>query len=147
MTEANNGDIGRKWLVMIETSSSASAAQELVSTFRNNEPCSVVQRFDKGAYNYCFKLRFDSDGEEWILRLPKPGQVMDPVKKITDEVAVMKFIHNKTKIPIPTIIAYSLDKSSDLGLFIIMEFIESTRLDQLLVDDNEMKPFNLTSTV
>jgi hypothetical protein len=40
--------------------------------------------------------------------------------------------------PIPTIIAYGLDedKASGLGPF-IMEFIEGTRLDQLLTDDNE----------
>jgi hypothetical protein len=42
MTETNNDDIERKWFAMVETSPSASAAQELVSMFRNNEPCSVV---------------------------------------------------------------------------------------------------------
>jgi hypothetical protein len=77
MAETNNDDIERKWFAMIETPPSASAAQGPVSMFRNNEPCSVVQRFDKGAYNYCFKLRFDSDGEEWILRLPRLVQVME----------------------------------------------------------------------
>jgi hypothetical protein len=77
MAETNNDDIEPKWFAMVETPPSASAAQGLVSMFRNNEPCSVVQRFDKGAYNYCFKLRFDSDGEEWILRLPRLGQVME----------------------------------------------------------------------
>ena len=54
----------------------------------------------------------------------------------------MKFVKEKTKIPIPKVIAYGTAKGyfTGLGPFIIMEFIEGERLDEVLYQDDKIKP-------
>jgi aminoglycoside phosphotransferase (APT) family kinase protein len=67
---------------------------------------------------------------------------MRPAEKVNQEVAIMKFVREKTKIPIPEFIACSTAKGhfAGLGPFIIMEFIEGERLDEVLYKDDKIKP-------
>lgn len=118
-----------------------SQVEEIASEFCNGRRCIVVQRF-LGAFNYCFRLHFDANHADWILRFPVPGDVMRPAEKINQEVAVMKFIEEKTKIPIPKVIASGVAKGQfdGLGPFIIMEFIEGERSDEVLYQDDKIKP-------
>jgi len=125
-------------ITYFDRSNNRSEVEELVSAYRNNQACRVVHRF-QGAFNYCFKLRFDEDGEEWILRFPIEGDTMDPVRKVLREVAVMRFIREKTSIPIPKVIASGIAEGKFLGLgpFIIMEFVRGERLDECLFDEED----------
>jgi hypothetical protein len=118
-----------------------SDVEEIASGFRNGERCEAVERFE-GAFNYCFRLRFDSDHTDWLLRFPIPGDVMRPEEKTNHEVAVMKFVREKTKIPIPKVITYGIAEGNFTGLgpFIIMEFVKGERLDEVLYQDDEIKP-------
>jgi len=118
-----------------------SDVEEIVSGFYNGERCRVVERFE-GAFNHCFRLRFDmSDHADCLLRFPIPGDVMHPAEKIDQEVAVMKFIREKTSIPIPKVIASGTAEGrfAGLGPFIIMEFVEGERLDEALYQDNKIR--------
>lgn len=67
---------------------------------------------------------------------------MRPAEKINQEVAIMKFVREKTMIPIPKVIACGTAKGrfTGLGPFIIMEFIEGERLDEVLYQDDKIKP-------
>jgi hypothetical protein len=145
IARTRNADIQRKWIDKItrfDRSNNRSEVEELVSACRNNQACRVVHRFQ--AFNYCFKLRFDEDGEEWILRFPIEGDTMDPVRKVLREATVMRFVGEKTTIPVPKVIASGIAEGKFLGLgpFIIMEFVRGERLDERLFDDNtsEIQP-------
>lgn len=59
---------------------------------------------------------------------------MDGDAKISHEAAAMRFVKEKTNIPVPSIIAWGLSRENPLGLgaFIITEFIEGEFLDTVL---------------
>jgi len=126
-----------------------SDVEEIASGFHNGERCRAVQRFE-GAFNHCFRLRFDvSDHADWLLRFPIPGDIMYPTEKIDQEVAVMEFIREETSIPIPKVIASGIAEGrfAGLGPFIIMEFIEGERLDEALYQDNKIRQEIAQSTL
>ncbi|KAL4964163.1 phosphotransferase family protein [Aspergillus stella-maris] len=103
-----------------------------VSTFRDNHPSEVVDDYC-GSFNWCCRVRFD-DGLQWIVRFAVPGRVMNGDEKVCHEVATMRFVKEKTNIPVPAIISWGRSHENPLGLgpFIIMEFIEGVSLDTLL---------------
>lgn len=103
-----------------------------VSTFRDNQPSEVVGD-SCGSFNWSCRIKFD-DGVQWMVRFAVPGRVMDGDEKITHEAATMRFVKEKTNIPVPTVIAWGLSHENPLGLgaFIIMEFIEGEPLDMIL---------------
>jgi hypothetical protein len=67
---------------------------------------------------------------------------MRPVERVNQEVAAMKFVKEKTRTPIPEVIAFDIAKGRFEGLapFIIMEFIEWERLDEVLYQGDKLKP-------
>lgn len=78
----------------------------------------------KGSYN--ISLRFKDKHEATIIRLSQPGAVFFPEEKVVNEVAVMRFLMDKTSISIP--LSTFRDKEGmplELSPFIIMDYIES----------------------
>ena len=104
----------------------------LASKYRNNQPCIPVS-IAGGSFNFCVQVRFEDD-VEWMIRFPIPGRAMHPEQKTKQEVATMKFLQEKTSIPIPALVAYGLGSDNHLGLgpFIITEFVEGRPLSELL---------------
>ncbi|KAJ5936990.1 phosphotransferase family protein [Penicillium verhagenii] len=78
----------------------------------------------KGSYN--ISLRLKDEHVASIIRLSQPGAVFFPEEKVINEVAVMRFLIDKTPIPIPFIQLSGTKKESPLELspFIIMDYIE-----------------------
>ncbi|ODM22254.1 hypothetical protein SI65_03100 [Aspergillus cristatus] len=78
-----------------------------------------------GAFNLCYRIIFE-DGFSSLLRFPCPGRVMFSEEKVRNEVAVMTFLRQNTKIPVPTIIHYGMGDESPAGLgpFILMEYVK-----------------------
>ncbi|KFY46050.1 hypothetical protein V495_02690 [Pseudogymnoascus sp. VKM F-4514 (FW-929)] len=116
--------------------------EEFVSEYHKGEPCRVVERFE-GAFNHCFRLRFDlSNRADWLLRFPIPGDVMYPGEKINQEVAAMEFIREHTDIPIPKVITSGRTdgRFEGLGPFITMDFVDGERLDEALYQNDKIKP-------
>ncbi|KAF2254867.1 hypothetical protein BU26DRAFT_514694 [Trematosphaeria pertusa] len=58
-----------------------------------------------------------------LVRFPVPGRVIDCDEKLRQEVAVMRLVREKTKIPVPTVHAWGLLNDLGLGPFIIMDYI------------------------
>ncbi|GLB03639.1 hypothetical protein AtubIFM57258_008880 [Aspergillus tubingensis] len=79
---------------------------------------------EKGSYN--ISLRLKNEHEATIIRLSQPGAVFFPDEKVMNEVATMRFLADKTSIPIPFIHLSGTKKQSPLELspFIIMDYIE-----------------------
>ncbi|KAH9216250.1 hypothetical protein DL95DRAFT_522797 [Leptodontidium sp. 2 PMI_412] len=98
----------------------------MVSALYHGESCFVVKRFS-GSYNFCFQIRFQGRREDMLLRFPIHGAVMNPWK-VEDEALVMRFVKEKTSIPIPNYYTHSIASGEfdGLGPFILMEFIPVT---------------------
>ena len=68
--------------------------EKLASKYRDGDKCMCVQ-MNNGSFNWCFKVSFD-DGTDWAVRLPVAGNVMHREEKVRREVAVMRFLKEKT---------------------------------------------------
>lgn len=70
-----------------------------------------------------------------MMRFPIPGAVMHPEAKVRHEVAIMKYLDEKTSIPVPKIVASGTAEENifdGVGPFIIMEFVEGKPLYEVL---------------
>ncbi|KAK6008412.1 hypothetical protein QM012_000315 [Aureobasidium pullulans] len=107
--------------------------EKLASKYRDGQHCECLGRIN-GGFNICFKVLFD-DGVAWAVRYPVPGWVMDPDEKVRREVAVLRFLQEKTQIPIPRLIAYgsaSENHDSEIGPFVISEWVDGKSLNSML---------------
>ncbi|KAH7305149.1 kinase-like domain-containing protein [Rhexocercosporidium sp. MPI-PUGE-AT-0058] len=105
-----------------------------VSTFhKDNLPCRLandkVSDDLRGSFNWTCRVIF-TDGEQWMVRLPRGGKVKNADEKVEIEVAIMNIVHQQTDIPIPEVKAWGLAADNKLGLgpFIITSFIEGVSL-------------------
>ncbi|KGO66665.1 Aminoglycoside phosphotransferase [Penicillium italicum] len=78
-----------------------------------------------GAFNTALQMKFERTRTA-VIRFPLPGATMFPEEKVCNEVSTMRFIGDKTTIPVPFIIHSGGKKESpsELGPFIIMEYID-----------------------
>jgi hypothetical protein len=107
--------------------------EKLASTYRDGRHCRCVFKTN-GSFNLCYKVIFD-DGQAWAVRFPIPGQVMHPEEKIRREVAVLKFLREKTKVPVPGFVAFgtaSENHDPEIGPFLITEWVEGVPLSTIL---------------
>ncbi|KAI1974377.1 hypothetical protein LOZ53_002829 [Ophidiomyces ophidiicola] len=100
----------------------------------------------QGSYNINFPVVFcDTDGcemEKWIVRIPLIPRLAFPEEKMRGEIATMKYVSEKTKIPIPQLYGYSISSDNVLGQpFMLLEFIEGQTLHSVLefLEANEEK--------
>jgi aminoglycoside phosphotransferase (APT) family kinase protein len=103
------------------------------------ERSAKLQKSVSGGLNCCYKLRFDEDGKEWLLCFPMPGSCMNPTLKVKNETAVMRFIKEKTPIPVPELIAsgFAEGSFSQLGPYILIEWVNGTVLSDLVLDPDD----------
>jgi hypothetical protein len=47
----------------------------LASSFHNGDPCTAFKPRQRGAYNVCFFVQFESTGERWVVRTPIPSML------------------------------------------------------------------------
>ncbi|KAJ5921912.1 hypothetical protein N7516_009615 [Penicillium verrucosum] len=80
---------------------------------------------EKGAFNISLRMKYEN-GSSAVKRFPQPGATMFPEEKVRNEIAIMRFIHDKTSIPVPFILHWGTRKESPLELspFIIMQYID-----------------------
>lgn len=78
-----------------------------------------------GTYNIIWRLDFD-DGGSICFRVPKPGSVSFPDEKTRVEAATLRYIADKTSIPVPHVYHWGTaqDNPTGLGAFIIMDYIK-----------------------
>lgn len=90
-----------------------------------SRPVDHVRIEGVGAFNLCFRMIFE-DGFSSLLRFPGPGRVVFLEEKVRNEVAVMTYLKQNTKIPVPAIIHYGTGDESPVGLgpFILMEYVD-----------------------
>ena len=118
------------------------AAQKIASSVRG-EPCECGYDDEglairEGTFHKCYWVRF-ADRTRWVVRFPLPSMVSwDMVNnKIETEVATLKFLMERTSIPVPEVVGYGFNGGDHpTGLpFIILRHVSgfhlSTRWDDL----------------
>ncbi|KAK7511539.1 kinase-like domain-containing protein [Phyllosticta citriasiana] len=104
---------------------------EEVGKIRGSSDPAVCTGIMGGSFNFALKLDFVDGGPPWLIRFPLLGRVMFPDEKTLNEIAVMEYLREKTSLPVPEVVAYSLTKDTPQGVgpFIITTFFEGgTRL-------------------
>ena len=87
----------------------------------------------RGSFNICIRINFKDTGPDAIIRCPKAGVIAFSVEKVEKKVQVMRFLHQRTTIPLPRLISWGLTKDSPrcLGPFLIMDYVEGTHLSEI----------------
>jgi Phosphotransferase enzyme family len=98
-------------------------------------------RYLKGSFNLSLCIKFNDEGPDAIIRFPKPGHTATALRdeKVFNEVQFMKYLSQNTTIPLPRVIDWGLTEESpqQLGPFIIMDYVDGTRLSTLLKQPTE----------
>ncbi|KAJ4321994.1 hypothetical protein N0V84_005041 [Fusarium piperis] len=110
---------------------------DLASSYHDGTPCHIFS-ITHGSFNICVCVQFDDDvaagasPHRWVIRIPFPGRVPWIDEKIDSEVATMKYVTEKTTIPIPKIHAWSYGAESPIGhAFIMMDYIQGVPLSAM----------------
>jgi hypothetical protein len=95
----------------------------------------------KGSFNIVYRMRFQEGGKHAILRIPRPGIVQFPDEKVRNEVAVMRYVAQKTTIPIPHVYYCGMadENPTGLGPFIIMDYAENEEVFSSTLKDPELR--------
>lgn len=112
---------------------STSGIERLASKYRNGDKCDCVEMHN-GSFNWCFKVVF-TDGTRWAVRFPAAGNVIHTEEKIRREVAIMRFLKERTRVPVPQVIAFGMAADNydpEMGPFIITEWIEGIPLSTIM---------------
>ena len=97
--------------------------------------------FLKGSFNLSFHIGFGERRSSALIRFANPGHTVSSwrAEKVANEVRVIEYLREHTTIPLPCIRCWgSVEESPQrLGPFIIMDFIEGTRLSTFLRQPTE----------
>ncbi|KAH7361277.1 putative altered inheritance of mitochondria protein 9, mitochondrial, partial [Pyrenochaeta sp. MPI-SDFR-AT-0127] len=134
IAEVEADDECRAWLIKV-----LGAKVEILSFVSNRRPGCPEGEFDgylKGSFNFCIAVRFNDGGPNAIIRFPKPGHTLTARReeKVENEVHVLEYLREKTKLPVPRVTSWGLTDESprNLGPFIIMDRVDGTSLTTLL---------------
>lgn len=77
-----------RWLAALDETELCSFA----SSFRNGDQCRIFKPRERGAFNVCFFVEFDSPRERWVVRIPIPSCVPKSMwdEKTEIELATMR---------------------------------------------------------
>ncbi|KZT23724.1 hypothetical protein NEOLEDRAFT_1179937 [Neolentinus lepideus HHB14362 ss-1] len=99
-----------------------------------SDPCiTPVMALDRGSHHRTYVVSFTS-GVTRVIRISDPhfrqfGSGIVPPSKMRSEVAVIKYVREHTKIPVPDVLFYDEDKDGSVGAeWMVMEYIEGNRL-------------------
>lgn len=128
--DATEGDL-KGWIE--RCSKSAAGICDLANPYRQRDDC-LFMSMHCGSFNFSYRLHWDDDGEDWLIRFPAAGKSMFLDEKVRNEVAIMKYISKNTIIPVPKIIGYGMadENPTGLGPFIIMTWVEGKKMSELL---------------
>lgn len=112
------------WVANLFKNETLMTIGEFILKHRQGKPVELCDP-KAGAFNVSFRMTFE-DGGSAIIRFPKPGATMFPEEKVRNEVAIIRYIHEHTEIPVPFVLHWGTKEESPLGLgpFIIMDHID-----------------------
>ncbi|KAG9772804.1 hypothetical protein KCU88_g6020, partial [Aureobasidium melanogenum] len=135
VAETDGDEECRAWLARVLDSKSDLV--NFVGRCRQGVGVGTYAGFLKGSFNFSCRINF-SDGQDVIIRFPKPGHTAFREEKVMNEVRIMDYLRQNTTLPIPHVHSWGLTRESpqQLGPFIIMDFIDGTLLSTILKQPN-----------
>jgi hypothetical protein len=132
IAEANGDDKCRAWLRKV-----IDAKDEIVAFVDgrlDGDGAGEFIGFLKGSFNLSLRIGFGDRRQSALIRFAKPGHTMWRDEKVTNEVQFIEYLSQHTTIPLPRVLSWGLTEESpqQLGPFIIMDFIDGTRLSTIL---------------
>jgi Phosphotransferase enzyme family len=132
IAEANGDDECRAWLRKV-----IDAKDEIVAFVDgrlDGDGAGEFIGFLKGSFNLSLRIGFGDRRQSALIRFAKPGHTMWRDEKVTNEVQFIEYLSQHTTIPLPRVLSWGLTEESpqQLGPFIIMDFIDGTRLSTIL---------------
>lgn len=91
-----------EWVKSLFEESTLCAIGDFIVKHRGGEPTELCEP-KAGAFNALFRMKFQ-DGGSAVIRFPNPGITMFPEEKVRNEVAMIRYIQDKTAIPVPFIL-------------------------------------------
>ncbi|RAQ50875.1 hypothetical protein AFGD_003458 [Aspergillus flavus] len=124
-------NLRQEWIKL--ASKSSAGICELANRYRQRDDCKLCS-MHCGSFNFSFRLNWDDEGEDWLIRFPLPGKSMFLDEKVRREAVLMKYIARETKIPVPRVIAYRMgdENPTGLGPYIIMTWIDGKKMSDVL---------------
>ncbi|PYI03354.1 kinase-like protein [Aspergillus sclerotiicarbonarius CBS 121057] len=121
----------KEWIALCSTSSQGIC--NLASRYRGRDDC-LLRSMHCGSFNFSFRLHWDDGEPDWLIRFPLPGKSMFLDEKVRNEAVLMKYIADKTRIPVPRVIGYGTaeDNPTGLGPYIIMTWVEGKKMSDIL---------------
>ena len=114
------------------------------ATILRGGPCFVHKdKIAQGKQHVVFELEF-SDSTIWIARVPvgdANSNTAPTVSCLQSEVATLQFLKQHSRIPVPDVYGYSVDKNNGFGSpYLFMEALPGRILHLLPVIDDDVKP-------
>ncbi|OAA63701.1 phosphotransferase enzyme family protein [Niveomyces insectorum RCEF 264] len=156
VTEDQNVQLIQTFIDSIDEDAVCALASRLV---HGGLPCRIVDK-KRGSFNICYFVEPGTRKEDsgcskqpsrWVVRLPLGPAVVNPWEKIVNEVATVRYIQQKTRIPVPRIRAYGrdprliknenmaegIDNAREGQGYIISDFVDGASLDKKLLTTAE----------
>ena len=132
IAEANSDDECRAWLRKV-----IKAKDEIVAFVDgrlDGDGTGEFIGFLKGSFNLSLHIGFADRRQSALIRFAKPGHTTWRAEKVTNEVRFIEYLSQHTTIPLPHVLSWGLTEESpqQLGPFIVMDFIDGTRLSTFL---------------
>jgi hypothetical protein len=132
LAEANGDDECRAWLRKV-----IDAKDEIVAFVDDRLDGGGAGEFIgflKGSFNLSLRIGFGNRRQSALIRFAKLGHTTWRAEKVTNEVQFIEYLRQHTTIPLPRVLDWGLTEESpqQLGPFIIMDFINGTRLSTIL---------------
>ncbi len=96
---------------------------ELLVAEKFGKPATWINPMIIGGFNNLYRIHVEDVSPDLLVRRPSVSQSQLPEEKTLREAATARYIQRNTKIPTPRVLYYS--EFSDVGPFIIIEYIEN----------------------
>ncbi|UZP40467.1 hypothetical protein NXS19_008283 [Fusarium pseudograminearum] len=120
-----NDESWEKSQKQLRLKSTCRKVEALAETALGKKSASLVSPISFGGFNVLYRISFEKDTSDVIVRLPCPVLVQFPEEKTRYEAAAMAYLAKHTNVPVPTLFYHT--PSSDIGPALILQHIKYAR--------------------
>ncbi|RAK71927.1 phosphotransferase family protein [Aspergillus fijiensis CBS 313.89] len=117
LAEEKSNLIFQVWLQNLLRNSPEELAGKVASRHRAGTPVKAAP-LANGAFNICYRVTYD-DGHRVEVRFTALGRVVARTEKVEDEVAIMQYVAQHTRVPVPKVLGSG---KCVVGPYIVMDY-------------------------
>ncbi|PYH75858.1 kinase-like protein [Aspergillus uvarum CBS 121591] len=123
LAEERSNLIFQVWLQNLLRNSPEELAGKVASRHRAGTPVKAAP-LANGAFNVCYRVTYD-DGHRVVVRFTALGRIVARSEKVEDEVAIMQYVAQHTRVPVPKVLGSG---KCVVGPYIVMDYVEGKPL-------------------